>query len=273
MRLTFFFLFGKMTADLQETLTPNVAADVFGYTWQQNNVGLSSARVFRLTAENKRTLYLKIDSGASNRSLLQEKLRLTWLKNRLSVPEVLLFAEDENREYLLLSEISGVPASDDSLKIDISQIIEQLTDGLKMIHNLPIENCPFRMRLDFKIELARERMLKNLVDEEDFDEERQGRTAEDLFKELISTKPRDEDLVFTHGDYCAPNIIFDKGKLSGFVDWSSAGVADRFQDIALLTRSVRYNFGGNCEEKVFEIYGIKPNREKIQFYRLLDEFF
>jgi len=55
----------------------------------------------------------------------------------------LLFAEDETNEYLLLSEIPGVNASDDSLKNDIPRTIEQLASGLKMIHKLSIENCPF----------------------------------------------------------------------------------------------------------------------------------
>ncbi len=260
-------------AETQKSLPENLAQVVSGYIWRQNHIGFSSAQVFRLEAKNKKSLYLKIDSRASKHSLSQEKLKLNWLKNRLPVAEVLLFAEDEETEYLLLSEISGLPASDDSLKNDIPRIIGQLINGLKMIHELPIENCPFDERLVCKIEIARERMIKGLVKEEDFDEEQQGRTAEDLFQELIAAKPTDEDLVFTHGDYCVPNIILKNGKLSGFVDWSGAGIADRYQDIALLTRSVRYNFGKEWEENVFEIYGIEPDWEKIRFYRLLDEFF
>jgi aminoglycoside phosphotransferase len=117
-------------------------------------------------------------------------------------------------------------------------------------------------------------MLKNgLVDEDDFDEIRRGRTAADLFQELIAAKPAAEDLVFTHGDYCLPNIILENRKLSGFVDWGNAGVADRFQDLALLTRSVIDNFGAEYEKTVFDVYGIAPDRKKIHFYRLLDEFF
>lgn len=259
---------------LQRSVLPeNLARAVSGYVWRQNDVGLSSAQVFRLTAKNKKSLYLKIDLRASGHYLLQEKLKLDWLKNRLPVADVLLFTEDEDNEYLLLSEISGVPAIDDSLKNDIPHVIEQLVNGLKMIHNLPIENCPFDVRLDYKIEAARERMLKGLVEEEDFDEERQGRTAKDLFEELIATKPPDQDLVFTHGDYCVPNIILENGKLSGFVDWAEAGTADRFQDLALLTRSVWNNFGKEWEESVFEIYGIEPDLKNLHFYLLLDEFF
>ena len=116
-------------------------------------------------------------------------------------------------------------------------------------------------------------MINGLDEEEDFDEERQGRTAEDLFQELIAAKPTDEDFTFTHGDYCVPNVILENGNLSGFVDWESAGVADRYQDIALLTRSVWYNFGEDWEESMFEIYDIEPDWKKIDFYKLLDEFF
>jgi aminoglycoside phosphotransferase len=258
---------------LQRNLPSNMSQAVSGYNWRQNHIGFSETMVFHLEAKNKKPLYLKIDPRSSKFSLLQEKLRLDWLKNKLPVPEVLMFAEDENNEYLLLSEISGVPAIDDSLKNNIPHIIEQLVNGLKMIHQLPIEKCPFDTQLDDKIEVARERMMKGLVEEEDFDDERQGRTAEDVFEELIATEPPDEDLVFTHGDYCVPNVILENGKLSGFVDWAEAGIADRFQDIALLSRSVWNNFGRKYEESVFEIYGIEPDWKKIHFYRLLDEFF
>lgn len=259
--------------NIQKTLPANLAKAVSGYTWRQIHLGLSPSNVFRLESQNRNSLYLKTSPRIAGFSLLQEKLRLDWLKNRFSVPEVLLFGEGENTDYLLLSEISGTPASADSLKNDVPRVVEQLVKGLKTIHALPSEDCPFDERLDYKIELAKQRMRQGLIDEIDFDEERQGRTAEDLFRELIETKPAAEDLVFTHGDYCAPNIILENGKLSGFVDWGSAGVADKYQDLALLTRSVWYNFGEDWTENVFQIYGVEPDSQKLHFYRLLDEFF
>lgn len=258
---------------MQKSLPSELSRILSGYKWSQNHIGFSSAQVFRLEAENKSPLYLKIDSRFSSHSLLEEKLKLEWLKDRIPVPEIICFAEDTDLFYLLSSAIAGIDAADDSFKTNIPNVIEQLTNGLKMIHNLPIKNCPFDMRLDYKIKVAEDLMKKGLVDEEDFDEERQGRTAEDLFQELIISKPTEEDLVFTHGDYCVPNIIFENGKLNGFVDWSGAGVADRYQDLALLSRSIQYNFGKKWEEKVFEIYGIEPDWQKVHFYRLLDEFF
>lgn len=258
---------------LRQSLPPNLADAVSGYTFRQIHLGLSPSKVFRLEAANKNSLYLKIAPRIPAFSLSDEKLKLEWLENRLPVPEVLLFAEDENTDYLLLSEISGLPASDDSLKIDIPRVIEQLANGLKMIHSLPIKDCPFASNVDSVIEIVRERISKNLIDTSDFDEERLGRTAEDVFRELIETKPGTEDSVFTHGDYCVPNVILKDGKLNGFVDLGNAGIADKYQDIALLTRSVKDNFGEKYEEKVFEIYNVEPDWKKIHFYRLLDEFF
>src|SRR5829696_5382578 len=118
----------------QKSLPPPLAQMISGYTWHQNHTGFSPSKVFRLDAENKSPLYLKISPRALAHSLLQEKTKLEWLKNKLPVPEVLLFAEDGNTDYLLLSALSGTDASDASLKTDIPRIIEQLTNGLKTIH-------------------------------------------------------------------------------------------------------------------------------------------
>jgi aminoglycoside phosphotransferase len=260
--------------EIQKSVPPDLAEIVLDYGWRQIDLGLSPSEVFRLEAADKKSLYLKISPrGVPGFSLSQEKQRLDWLKNLLPVPEVLLFTEDEASDYLLLSEISGLPASDDSLKNDIPNVIEQLASGLKMIHAVSIDDCPFDERMDHKILLAEERVERGLVDEKDFDDERRGMTARDLFEELVLCKPPREELVFTHGDYCVPNVILKNGRLSGFVDWGNAGPADRYQDLALLTRSVCYNFGAEWEKSVFEIYGIEPDWKKIHFYRLLDEFF
>lgn len=259
--------------ETQNSLPAAIASAVSGYTWRQIHVGFSPARVFRLDAANKSSLYLKISPRGLAHSLLQEKSKLEWLKNRLPVPEVLRFVAGESADYLLLSAISGSDAGDEALKDDIPRVIEQLADGLKMIHGLPVGNCPFDERNARKIETAAKLVENNLVDEDDFDEINQGKTAADLLRELLDAESFDEDLVFTHGDFCVPNVILDHGRLSGFVDWGNAGVADRYQDLALLSRSVIDNFGAEYEESVFKIYGIEPDREKIRFYRLIDEFF
>ncbi|HLX56069.1 MAG TPA: phosphotransferase, partial [Ktedonobacteraceae bacterium] len=59
-----------------------------------------------------------------------------------------------------------------------------------------------------------------------------------------------------------------------FIDWGRAGIADRYQDLALAARSLAYNFGPGWESLLWEAYGLQTvDAAKIAFYRLLDEFF
>jgi aminoglycoside phosphotransferase len=253
-------------------LPASITEAISGYSRKRNVTGMATWRVFRLEKINAETLYLKI-AVRPNSELPEEKLRLEWLNEKLPVPRVRLFERDDEHDYLLISEISGLPASDDCYKPEPEKTIKQLADGLKMIHALPIIDCPFDSTFDRKIELARFRVEQNLVDETDFDDERLGRTAADVFAEVLAARPDKEDLVFTHGDFCLPNIILENNRLNGFIDWGRAGIADRYQDVALLSRSIMDNLGERWQPFLFETLDIEPDFEKIEFYKLLDEFF
>jgi len=264
----------EMGSEITRVMMPDCLAEaVSDYSWQEIFTGCSTARVFRLWKSGGSCLYLKTAHHGPDRLLLQEKLRLEWLQGQLPVPHLEMFVEDNNCDYLLLSAIPGTVASDDAYKANVPKLIRQLSTGLRMIHALPIDRCPFDANLPAIIELARERVVNGLVDESDFDESRLGRTASDLFAELLESVPDDEDVVFTHGDYCLPNIVLQDWRLSGFIDWGRAGVADRYQDIALIARSIESNFGSEWVRVLFEACGTEPDHAKVHFYTLLDEFF
>lgn len=202
------------------------------------------------------------------------KEKLEWLQGKLPVPEVLYYHKDDANEYLLLSEIQGINASDKSYEADLPLVMELLASGLKALHSVRIEDCSFNQKLEVKLKEAKRRVENGLVDEEDFDEIRKGLKAKYLYKELVLSKPQNEDLVFIHGDYCLPNIILDKGKVSGFIDMGRAGVADRYQDLALALRSISANFGREHIPLFLKKYGlIEIDERKIDYYQLMDEFF
>lgn len=77
----------------------------------------------------------------------------------------------------------------------------------------------------------------------------------------------------THGDACLPNFMLDGAAFTGFVDCGRAGVADRYQDLALICRSIEYELGAQWLAPFFRHYGLDTvDQARLNFYRLLDEF-
>ena len=252
-----------------EPLQPFVA----GAAWTRITVGESLSAIFRLDRSGQAALYLKIAPRAQRMELLWEKKRLVWLRGRLPAPNVVGYETDARNEFLLLTPLPGRHVASLIVAEPNEKIVQLLAAGLRAIHAIPIRDCPFDMTLDREIERARHNVVNGLVDEADFDSTRLGRTAAALFEELQSKRPADEELVFTHGDYCLPNVMVDRGEVSGFVDWGRAGVADRYKDIALVARSLERNTGKDLTLAFFEAYGLSsPDAEKIEYYKLLDEF-
>ncbi|HKV83952.1 MAG TPA: APH(3') family aminoglycoside O-phosphotransferase [Ktedonobacterales bacterium] len=247
-----------------------------GAAWESVSIGASGALVYRLRRPGSAPRYLKIAPPPLDVEARDEVSRLAWLHGRLPVPEALAVCADATATWLLLTEVPGVMSCEARFAGDVPSVARLLARGLRMIHRLDIAACPFDRRLNRTLALARERCAAGLVDEADFDEQRQGLRAPDVLAQLEATRPAAEDLVFTHGDYCLPNVFLDSAgtRLTGFVDWGRAGVADRYQDLALAARSLRHNFGPGWESYLFEAYGLATvDDAKLAYYELLDELF
>ena len=259
-----------------EQLPHSLVSRLADYTWQRDDLGESNAHAFRLQGKDE-VLFLKTAVSPHHIPHLQaEAERIQWLNGRLPVPQLLDFEITDEGAFLLMTAVPGVNIThfNDQKDSDKETAVRLLAEGLHQLHNLPIADCPFDHRLDVQIEKAREYTELGLVDEDDFDEERLGQKAAALFEEVLATRPSSEDVVFTHGDYCLPNVMVIDGRFSGFIDLGNAGIADRYQDLALCTRSLAYNFGAGWEELFWHCYGLEqPNKAKATFYRLLDEFF
>ena len=101
-----------------------------------------------------------------------------------------------------------------------------------------------------------------------------------LLNWLRENRPEPEPAL-SHGDFCLPNVFFEDGKVSGFIDLGDAGIADRWYDIALGYRSLKHNADGTYgkyyegvkPDELFVKLGIEPDWEKIRYYILLDELF
>lgn len=244
-----------------------------GYGWKAQSIGASGAGVFRLEAPGMPDLFVKTEELSPLGELPDEGPRLEWLSARgILCPKPLAQTRHGGRHWLLMSAIPGTVLSSQT-GLTPEQVVDIAADALRLLHALDSADCPFDHRAHSRTALAEARVRAGLVDEEDFDEERAGQTAADVFAELSPLRPLQEDFVVTHGDATLENLLADKGVLSGFIDCARAGLADRHQDLALATRSIGDYFGPAQVERFLARYDITPDPERMAFYRLLDEFF
>lgn len=210
---------------------------------------------------------------------------MAWLADKLPVPHVVCYEKDESRSYLLMSKLTGEMSCATTLMEKPKQLVEMLADGLKMLWKIDITTCPYSNSIDNKLRQAEIRVKQNLIDIEDTETETFGdsgiRSPKELLQWLKDNRPS-EELVFSHGDYCLPNIFVNDNKINGFIDLGRSGVADKYQDIALCYRSLKHNFDGTHGGKVYLDFnaaslfielGIVPDWEKINYYILMDELF
>ncbi|MBR2640474.1 MAG: aminoglycoside 3'-phosphotransferase [Oscillospiraceae bacterium] len=214
-----------------------------------------------------------------------EHLMMKWLKNKVSVPEIICNITENGRNYLLMSKIAGKMSCDDEFLKNPKQLVFVLADAIKTLWSVDISVCPVKNDLSTVLKTAEYRVEHGLVDVEDAEPETFGKGGfkdqQELLGWLYDNRP-EEDFVLSHGDFCLPNVFINDGKFSGFVDIGRMGAADRYQDIALCYRSLKHNFsgkfggkiyGGFDENMFFDALGIEPDFEKIRYYILLDELF
>lgn len=275
---------------LPPDLPPSLRDALRDATWEVVEIGMSGAQVCRVMAPGQPPRYLKFDSGARVRELRAERDRLRWLPSHLPVPAVCGWAEigadgkddaDESDErargWLLLSEAPGRMACDPTVVGDPQRVVDLLAAGLRRLHSLDIADCPFDARLDQRLAQAAWVIRAGIADVEAVRADL-GVSAEELLAHLAATRPDEPaaDLVFTHGDYCLPNILLDAegSRVSAYLDWGRAGVADRYQDLAIGARSVRHNLGEEWGERFLAAYGLSPlDRARLDWYETLDELF
>ncbi len=243
-----------------------------------DTIGMSSSQVICFE-----DMVLKIDNQ-NDEADLEVKL-MTWLADKLPVPKILCLEKENDKSFLLMSRVEGLMSCDENIIENPNLLVKILAEGLNMLWHVDISNCPYSNSLERKLELAEYNIRNNICDLDNVEPETFGKNGfknpDELLKWLKENKPS-EDLVFSHGDFCLPNVFINDNKISGFIDLGRSGIADRYQDIALCYRSLSHNYSGTYGGKVykdfdpnilFEELKIGPDWEKIKYYILLDELF
>jgi kanamycin kinase len=191
--------------------------------------------------------FVKWNPHGTGLDLEAERLRLEWAICWHPVPRVLDWGQDDEAQWMVTAALPGDGAVMDPWLARPLDSARAIGRGLRILHDtLPVAGCPFDWSVGARIK---------------------HRIAVDA----IGMPPTDR-LVVCHGDPCSPNtIIAPDGSPAGHVDLGSLGVADRWADLAVASMNLDYNYGTGWETEFFTAYGIKPDEERIAFYRFLWE--
>jgi len=240
-----------MGVGLSTRLPNELAEKLRGYSFSKHPYDETGAAIYVLKHQTEPRLYLKIRSEQTDR-LSSEYQMLKWINQRVPTPEPLYYSREGTTEYLLTTEVKGNP----TYQVESTEhetAVRVLAETLRKIHSLDTRGCPAKHRIDDWIMFLR---------------------GKGVDVSLLGDWRPEENLCFTHGDYCLPNIIVHGDRLSGIIDWDYGGLSDPYADFVSCTWSIRYNFKGESETLIplfFETYDLAVDDEKLGFYRRLNE--
>lgn len=247
-----------------------------GYTVARSTVGESGCGVYRFFGKpDAADFYLKYGRDEAADDLSEEFVRLRWLARWVPVPEIRRFVVDANEAWLLTGAVAGETAfqalARDPGRAD--QTVDAIARFLATLHDIPVLRCPFTSDHRARLYLAHERVQSGLVDADDFDDERQGWSADQVWQALQPLADFTPDTVVTHGDFSLDNLFVRDGEVLGCIDVGRLGLADRYQDLAVMWNCLG-EFGPASQSRFLQSYGIdKIDRQRLQFHLLLDELF
>lgn len=263
-----------------QTLSPGYLPDpvrdrLRGYSSDGRNLRTESCSdVYLFTHPLKRGLILKtrdVRLRPQESDLLTEKAALSWLRGKLPVPELRCFHAEGDTQYLLMTQMEGVTGIHPDVTGDPANLVREFARGLQEVHALSTGSCTLDWRMSRFIPWA-EGLIESGALDEDIPEGGSRTFLYEKLSDINEAVPREEDLVFIHGDYCLPNVLFTDGRLSGYIDLGYAGVGDRYLDLVAARGTIRRNLGEDWIGPFFEAYGLgEPDSEKLQAYQKVQD--
>ncbi len=211
----------------------------------------------------KNDFFIKTRPARYTHELENELLRLTIVRKyfkRVKVPE--RFYKKGSRLYTMRV---GYKTSDYfKYKMSPEKIIDEYSDLLSAL---------WKEKIECKKDLTPEWVKMPRIDKKismlhpDF----RKRTRAELMKILKNKPAFNNDVIGpVHGDLCPVNIVFNrKGKAVGLIDLGDFHIGDRRLDIAVLSWTIRGNFGKKYEKLFLKKFNFDVNDNIIEYYRLI----
>ncbi len=200
------------------------------------------------------------------------RARAAWAAPYIAVPRFSRIGQGLDGWWMTSPALPGESVVRQWGKAHPRQAVTAVATGLRWLHErAPVVSCPYVWEAETRFTRARRAVEEGDDWRQAPDDYLAGWDRARALEVLARGVTRETDPVVCHGDPCAPNTLLAPpgGAFAGLVDLGDLGVADRWADLAVATWSLNWNFGPGWEEVFYAAYGIEPDQEKIDFYRLL----
>ncbi len=209
---------------------------------------------------------------------------LQWLAGKLPVPEIVAHEVIDGEDWLLMTRLKGRVLCDPTVMSRPVLLLDCMAEAFHMLWSVDVTDCPIIRTLSDELDDAEKNICIGAIDSLHCEPEIYGSSGFDNAVELLNwlrmNMPASER-VFTHGDFCLPNLFTDGKRFAGMIDLGDCGIADPWRDLSLGWRSLKHNSDGHYgsvyqeidPDDLFQAVGIQKNDEKLRYYLLLDELF
>ncbi|MFD7023290.1 phosphotransferase [Promicromonospora sukumoe] len=212
-----------------------------------------------------RSSYLKwVPHGSACPDPFAEADRLVWASSHAPLPRVLDVGRDRHGSWLLTEAVErdgaiATSAIEPRWRALAKRSAIAVGLGLRRLHDLlPVDTCSFVRTAELRVAALTRSAART------------RNAAVTLRGTSLGDPPPVDRLVVCHGDATVPNTLLDRaGRFVAHVDVGDLGVADRWSDIAVTTRSVTRRYGPGLEPLVLAAYGVAPDPVRTRYYRAL----
>lgn len=177
--------------------------------------------------------YIKI----AERDTLQREADMTALfaKYKLCVPLVLYLTQDD-KDYMVTKAAVGEDLT--TLVEEPKRVCQILAEGMQKLHSVDIADMPLSLSM-----------------------------------EAYQAYPEMQADTCIHGDFCLPNVIWQKGKFDCFIDMGQAGRGDRHIDLYWALWSLQFNLKTDRYSDYFlDAYGReRVDKDRFRIAKLVEE--
>jgi aminoglycoside phosphotransferase len=258
---------------------PKALSDLFNtYQVEEDLEGESPTEVLKLIGPSE-TLYLKIGHqkfSTTTYSIAREKDVMLWLSERVKVPKVLDYLENDKHQFLLMKQLEGKMLYDKwkNGEYNSHEFVDTFTEAIKQLQAIKIDDYSFDSSLDVRLSELKYLIDNDLVAYDDFVNSKLSfNSPDDLRQHLLATR-FPECSVFSHGDVNDANIIIDNQGDIGLIDWGRGGCADVWCDIAHANQNIwEETKDRTLMQRFFKKLEIEEDEQKIKYHLLLDTLF